>query len=293
MCIGSCFAENIHTRLYQHGFSSLENPNGILFNPISMLNCINDLLKYPDTPEQELFEYKGLWYSWRHHGRFAAGSRKALQHQIEESHKKAQAHLKSASWLVLTFGSAYVYKLKENKMIVGNCHKVPQNLFEKSMLSVNEITEAFSALFNVLQKFNPDLNILMSVSPVRYLRDGLVENNLSKSVLLQSVHEMCRCYENVTYFPAYEIVVDELRDYRFYAEDMVHPNQLAIDYVWEQFVANMLDGPAQKYVYDMAAYNRLQAHKPLHPESDECAVFERKKEQQWLELKKKYPWIQP
>ena len=225
LTIGSCFAENIGQRLAAVRFSTLCNPWGILYNPISIAKSVNLIVTDYSFTEDDIFEHGGLWHSWQHHGRFSHPDKKVILRGVNESLFKAQNFIKKANRLIITLGSAYVYVLKDTGETVANCHKVPASFFEKKRLSVEEIVDDFSNTINLLKGQSADLQILMTVSPVRYIRDGIVENQKSKAILLLAVEALCEKFNNVHYFPAYELVMDDLRDYRFYEEDMVHPNK--------------------------------------------------------------------
>lgn len=260
LLIGSCFAENIGIRLIENKFKSLINPNGILFNPISILNAIKSYKDEKIFSDNDLLFFNELWHSWEHHGDFSDMEKGNVIAKINTSQQQASVHFNKAKHIVITFGSAYVYELNDTKNIVANCHKFPQQNFTKRILSVDEIIEAFenSGLANEQKQ------IILTVSPVRYLRDGLIENNLSKSVLIQAVHELLKKYNHVFYFPAYEIVIDELRDYRFFEDDFLHPNKLAVDYVWERFVETIFDEDTKNIGKEISKIIHAKNHKPFN-----------------------------
>ncbi|HQQ93247.1 MAG TPA: GSCFA domain-containing protein [Bacteroidia bacterium] len=232
---GSCFAENMALKMEDLRFRVERDPAGILFNPESMGISLENILNQTSPNDYALIEREGLWYSYFHHSKIHAGSRVQLKQYILGKQVLAIKALQSAALLVISFGTAFVYKHRKLKMVVGNCHKQPQQDFEKILLMPGDITERYLDLILKLRKLNPDLQILFTVSPVKYLRDGLEQNALSKASLLLATHKLVQSFEFCHYFPAYELLNDDLRDHRFYKEDLAHPNDLAIQYIWEKF----------------------------------------------------------
>ena len=191
---------------------------------------------------------------------------------------------------MLTVGSAFVYELQNNE-VVANCHKVPTDKFNKRLLKTAEVTRTLEQMLGELFGFNPGVKIIFTISPVRHLRDGFVENNRSKSALIQAVHQLVEEQQNVFYFPAYELVIDDLRDYRFYAEDMVHPNYAATNYVWEKFVSSCIDEPSQRLMKEINIINAAKSHKPFHPSSEQHKKFLQTNLQKTKDLNKLFPYI--
>jgi len=270
---GSCFAEEIGARLQQNKFNVNINPNGILFNPLSIAQSMQHYLDEKEYTEADLFLHEDLWHSWDHHSRFSGDSKEAVLNAINHSHKAASKRLQEADWLVITLGSAHAYALKENNRIVANCHKVPEQAFYKRLLTASEIIAALDNMMHRLFFRNRKVNILFTVSPVRYIRDGVVENNLSKAILLQAVHHLVNKFNRLFYFPAYELVIDDLRDYRFYKEDLVHPNELAINYVWEHFAASCISPEGQKILQQVTEITRARHHRPFNPQTPQHQQF--------------------
>ncbi len=268
---GSCFAEHIGHKIKAAYLPATINPHGILFNPLSIANSLQACMDKQVYTAEDVFLSGELWHSWNHHGCFAGTNKQEVLANMNKELSEASATFQQSKFVMLTFGSAWVYALKENTKVVANCHKMPANLFEKRLLTVKEIVAAYTNLFN--QPVFKNKQVVLTVSPVRYVRDGLVENNQSKAVLLQAVHQLAALFNNVYYFPAYEIVVDELRDYRFFEKDMVHPNQLAIDYVWERFGHTFFDDTTATVVKELEALQTAALHKPLHPDTAEFAQF--------------------
>ncbi len=278
MLIGSCFTENIGSKLAAHLFETFENSHGILFNPISVQNALTDVIANKKYSATDLFLLNDVWNSWHHHSRFSGITQDASLEKINESIQNAHDCLKSAQHLIITLGSAWLYTLSgdhtNNKgMVVANNHKAPSNWFEKRLLQPNELLVNLQQLITSLKGFNPNLHIVFTISPVRHLREGLVENNRSKAVLIHAVHELVANQSNIDYFPAYEYVVDDLRDYRFYAEDLVHPNYAATQYVWEKLIETYMSAEAQIIMKQVAELQLAFNHKPFFSGSQEHQKF--------------------
>lgn len=232
---GSCFSEHIAGKLIDLKFYVKTNPFGIVFNPRSIVTSLYRVIHKKYFKEEDVFEKEGLWYSLEAHSSVYATSQKELLNSLNHLIDVWNQELYQASYLVITFGSAFAYQHKQQEKIVANCHKLPQALFEKILLENHEIIVDFQELIEEVKAVNPHLKWMFTVSPVKHLRDEIVENNLSKSILIQAVHQLVKQNTNCFYFPAYELVTDDLRDYRFYESDMAHPNTQAINYVWKKF----------------------------------------------------------
>ena len=287
---GSCFTEQIGTKLANHKFSVLDNPNGILFNPISITKSISSYIDNKQYTAADLFYQNESWNSWEHHSRFSNPDKKICLEGINESQSKANSFLKNADWLLITLGSAFVYEL-ENKEVVANCHKVPTDKFAKRLLTAEEVYVDFQKMVEKAVAFNPSLKIIFTISPVRHLRDGFVENNRSKAALIQAVHQLVDTNSNCFYFPAYELVIDDLRDYRFFAEDMVHPNYAATNYVWEKFIATCVDEPSQLLMKEIAVIVAAKNHKPFNPTSEQHKKFLQTNLEKVKKLQQQFPYI--
>lgn len=233
MIWGSCFSEHIGNLLAEHKFSCDVNPFGVLYNPMSIATSIQCLLKKALYREKDLREEQGIWYSLMHHSTFSSHKEEDCLQKINQRIAQGHEHLNQADWIIFTWGSSFVYTWKENGEIVGNCHKLPSRLFERKMVSADEITAIYLPLLQELKAVRPNLQCLFTVSPIRHLKDGLHGNQLSKANLLIAIDQICRQMDFCHYFPSYEIMIDELRDYRFYADDMMHPSPLATQYIWE------------------------------------------------------------
>jgi hypothetical protein len=287
---GSCFTEQIGIKLDAHKFRTIQNPNGILFNPVSISNALISYIEEKQYQPEDLFFQHEQWGSWDHHTRFSALSAADCLNNINTSINEAHHFLKETNWLLLTLGSAFVYELASKK-IVANCHKVPTDKFTKHLLSSEEAVTTLDILIYRLKQFNPDIKIIFTISPVRHLRDGFVENNRSKATLINAVHHMVDKFENLFYFPAYELVIDDLRDYRFFAEDMVHPNYAATNYVWEKFSEACIDADSKLLMKELFAIQAAYTHKPFQPTSAAHQTFLQTNLQKAKALQEAYPYI--
>ena len=290
LLIGSCFTEQIGTKLANHKFSVLDNPNGILFNPVSITKSISSYITNKQYNESDLFYQNECWNSWEHHSRFSHPDLEKCLNGINSSQTKAHTFLKKADWLLITLGSAFVYEL-ENKSVVANCHKVPTDKFNKRLLSIDEVFNDLQKMIKKAATFNSSLKIIFTISPVRHLRDGFVENNRSKATLIQAVHQVVEKNSNCFYFPAYELVIDDLRDYRFFAEDMVHPNYAATNYVWEKFIAACIDESSQQLMKEIAVIVAAKNHKPFNPTSEQHKKFLQINLEKVKKLKQQFSYI--
>jgi hypothetical protein len=290
LAIGSCFAQNMGSLLAQHHFNLVLNPFGIVFNPVSLayqLGCLLDPSSF--KKEKYVAQHQELYHSWLHHGSYSTSHEAEFYTKIEQDILLGHEQLKQASTLIITWGTANVYQLLGTDIVVSNCHKFPSNVFQKRRLSVAEIVAAYQPILASLSAINPGLQIVWSVSPVKYLRDGLNQNNLSKSTLFLAMEELMNAYPNSYYFPAFEIQQDELRDYRFYDADMAHPSAQAIAYIWEQFTSHCLDAETQKMMQQIAEFNRAMQHRVLHADSSEYRAFK----QQTLAKIKQFSLLHP
>lgn len=273
LLIGSCFTEHMSDRLGQHKFDVLSNPHGILFNPLSVADSLNSYIDNKQYTAEELFTLNELWNSWDHHTRFSHIDQEAALEGINESQRTASAFIKEADWIMITLGSAFQYYLQETGKPVANNHRAPGQWFEKRLLSIDVITNALSETLEKIFSVNPKANILFTISPVRHIRDGVVDNNRSKARLIEAVHALCEKYAQAHYFPAYELVIDILRDYRYYDIDFVHPNYLATSFVWEQFVNACIDAPTKELMQQVQEIVTARKHKPRFPETDAHKKF--------------------
>ncbi|PBQ33167.1 GSCFA domain protein [Sphingobacteriaceae bacterium] len=289
---GSCFSENIGTYLKDAKFKVVINPNGILFNPLSIYKCIQDAIQNKKADDSSILEKENLFYSYSHHSSFYAQTKKELLQKIDAVTSQTHYFLKTADVLLITFGSGFFYKHLTLHQIVANCHKQPGHAFEKKLAEVDEVVNLYSSLINELKIFNPKLKIIFTVSPVKHLKDGIIENNLSKATLLLSVNKLLKLYPGCVYFPAFELVNDDLRDYRFYKEDLAHPNQQAINYVWEKFSECYFDATTKELNHEIGKINSALNHKQLHENSSETEKLKAFIEKQKNLIKKLDPGIE-
>jgi hypothetical protein len=279
LMIGSCFTENMGEKLSKHLFHVLENPNGVLFNPVSVAEALTQYIDAPTFTTSDLFYFNEAWHSWKHHSRFSGTTPQEALDKINESTIAAHSFIKKASHLFITLGSAWVYQLTDQatgyapNFIAANNHKAPAAWFDKDLMKPGALAILLKKMVEDLLQFNAHLQIIFTISPVRHLREGLVENNRSKAVLIQAVHEIVDSTENTAYFPSYEYVIDDLRDYRFYAEDLVHPNYAASNYVWEKWVETYMNEETQNIMKQVAELQLAMQHKPFFAGSSQHKDF--------------------
>jgi hypothetical protein len=281
LLVGSCFTEQIGKKLAAHKFDVLENPNGILFNPISIAKAVMSYANGKLYSEGELFYYNELWASREHHTQFSDMEKTTALKSINESQQQAIDFIKRADWILLTLGSAFVYEWKDivakdnYENVAANCHKIPTDKFNRRLTEANEIESVLQKMEAAVRVINPHVKFIYTISPVRHLREGFVENNRSKATLIQAVHALTND-SNIFYFPAYELVIDDLRDYRFFAEDLVHPNYAATNYVWEKFVPTVIDESSQQLMIEINEINAAKNHKAFNENSNAHKVFKLK-----------------
>lgn len=268
--MGSCFSENIGAVLINGKFQVDLNPFGILFNPVSIAQSLESLINCRAYTKSDLFEQEGLWNSFDHHGCFSSVDPDKMLHVLNARVEQSSEYLRNASYLFVTFGTAWVYEYRKTGQIVANCHKVPAKEFTRYRLTVSDIVEQWEKVISQLAKLNPFLKILFTVSPVRHWKDGAVGNQLSKSVLLLAVDQLVSAFgeEKAIYFPSYEIMMDELRDYRFYADDMQHPSSLAVEYISERFCEQFMTENTRELMRKIIRLRQRCNHCPLNNETE-------------------------
>ncbi|MBN2669031.1 MAG: GSCFA domain-containing protein [Bacteroidales bacterium] len=291
LMIGSCFSDNIGNKLKSSNFDVLSNPFGVLYNPISVATALRNILNNKQYNKSDLFVDQGLHHSFDHHSMFSDLDETVTLYRIKEASSTASNHLKETQFLFLTFGTAFVYELKETRQIVSNCHKLPAKLFDHYLLKPEAIVEIYSSLINNLNQFLPNLQIILTVSPVRHWKDGAHENQISKSILHYSIHQLEQIFENVSYFPSYELLMDDLRDYRFYEQDLIHPNNLAVDYIYEHFQSTYFNASTLKLEQDILKIKKALQHRPFNPESESHLKFLKQVDLQIQTLKNRFPNI--
>jgi hypothetical protein len=309
LSIGSCFTEHIGGALKNLKFEVLQNPNGILFDPASVCSSLISYIQNKQYSDNDLFQQNEVWQSWQHHSRFSSIDKEKVLTSINQSQSAAHNFLKEADWLIITLGTSFSYRLikEENSLSsnaiifnkiesedgtpVANCHRAPAKWFHKHLMTAAEIIEAFDNAIHQLFYFNKKVNIIFTISPVRHIRDGVVENNRSKARLIEAVHHLVNKFDRLFYFPAYELVIDVLRDYRFYSEDMVHPNYLATDFVLEKFLKTYTTEETQTIIGEIKKILIARKHKPSHPTTEAHKKFLQANVEKLKSLQQQYPAI--
>ncbi len=306
MLIGSCFTEHIGNALADLKFSALQNPNGILFGPDSVCKSLLSYIQNKKYTEADLFQLNEIWNSWQHHSRFSNIDATEAVRIINNSQQQAHDFLKETDWLIITLGSSFSYRLTAQADMAGsalgegvaNCHRAPAKWFDKYLLEIDETVKMLEDCCNQLLGFNPALKIIFTVSPVRHIRDGVVENNRSKARLIEAVHHLVNKFvrkgsivESANYFPAYELVIDVLRDYRFYDIDLVHPNYMATEFVMDRFTSTYIDEPSQQLMQEVKKIVIARKHKAFQPETKAHKQFLNVHFEKAKELQDRFPFL--
>lgn len=292
MLIGSCFTEHIGNFLADGKFPVLQNPHGILFDPVSVCHSLLSYIQQHTYTESDLFYLNETWNSWAHHSRFSHPDKATCLQNINASQAQAAAFLKKADWLIITLGSSYSYRLQQPPgTAVANCHKAPSQSFNKHLCTIEETVTALDSVLYQLFRYNPTIQVLFTISPVRHLRDGLVENNRSKARLIEAVHHLVQKFNKLHYFPAYELVVDVLRDYRFYDIDLAHPNYLATQYVMDEFTKYAMQPATIALLEEIKQLNIAKKHRSSHPTSQLHQRFLASQFAKTQSLQKQHPYI--
>lgn len=273
LLVGSCFTEHIGDKLASLKFITMQNPHGILFDAISVARCLDAVMRNDQVVESDLFFMNELWQSWDHHSRFSGTNKYDVLDSLNQYRQVTNGFLQEADWLVITLGSSYSYRLVENDRPVANCHRAPAQTFRKHLSTIDETVAALDNTLHRLFRFNPDLKIIFTVSPVRHLRDGVVQNNRSKARLLESVHHLVGKFDKLYYFPAYELVIDVLRDYRFYDIDLAHPNYQATQFVLDHFYQSFMEPAAIPLMEQVQQIVMARKHKAFQPETNAHRQF--------------------
>ena len=289
--LGSCFSDNIGQKLSYHKFESILNPFGILFHPKAIESVIKNSLCKKKYTEKDVFFLNERWQSFEAHSKLSSSSKEEIIEQLNKASVSINKAVKNSTHFIITLGTSWVYRFNESGEIVANCHKVSQNKFKKELLSVAEINKSLSLIISLIKEINPSISFIFTVSPVRHLKDGVIENQQSKSHLISALHQIIPIHKNSFYFPSYEVMMDELRDYRFYKEDMIHPNQIAINYIWEKFYENWLSDEALELKKEVIKIQRGLEHKPFNPNSEGHQQFLSSLQEKIKTLKKKYSHI--
>ena len=273
LTIGSCFAENIAEYFRTYRFNILGNPFGVLYNPISIYNSLKLTTEKKIFTESDLINNQGEWHSFYHHSDFSSDNISLVLKKINDGIIQTNEFLKSAELIIITFGTSYVYRHLPNNIIVSNCHKIPQKEFEHFRLSIHETEESILKTIEIIEKLNRKAKIILTVSPVRHWKDGAHNNQLSKSNLLLAINNIVNSKNNCSYFPAYEILMDDLRDYRFYKEDLIHPNKIATDYIWDKFSKSFFTDECKQTIQEVSKTVAGRNHRVRNPFSSENQKF--------------------
>jgi hypothetical protein len=303
LLVGSCFTKHIGNTLADLKFLTLQNPNGNLFDPVSVCKSLVSYIQNKQYTVADLFQLNEVWHSWDHHSRFSNIDANECVRMINESQHKAHAFLKKADWIIITLGSSFSYRLIKSSEsskalrleglgeVVANCHRAPAQWFNKHLLGIDEIISLLDNCYHRLLQFNPKLRIIFTVSPVRHIRDGVVENSRSKARLIESVHHMTGKFDRLYYFPAYELVIDVLRDYRFYDIDLVHPNYMATEFVLDKFAEACIDDGTKLLMEEVKKIVIARKHKPFQPDTNAHRQFLKIHFEKAKELQEKYPFL--
>ena len=291
LTLGSCFAENIGTKLQEAFFLTFINPFGVMYNPMSVAQGIRHLLSEKEFTTADLFQSGSLWNSLAHSSTFSATTADEALQKINSRLLAARYFLHETNLMMITLGTAWVFELVDTGKIVSNCHKLPASRFTRRRLSVDEIINEFTEVFGLLRNSYPGLKFIFTVSPIRHWKDGAHENTVSKSTLHLAVDALEKQFDFVHYFPAYEIMMDELRDYRFYASDMLHPSDVAVDYIWQRFGDTYFSSETLNLKKELERLRADLNHRPLHPETEEYRLFQLSVEKKKNGLIQDYPFL--
>lgn len=289
LLMGSCFSDLMGTNLMYFQYQSVSNPFGVLFNPVSLAGIVKRAIHKSYFKEDELIQVDGVWKCFDVHSQFSDIEQSRLLKRLNTELDRLHGILLDATHVFLTLGTAWVYERRDSETIVANCHKIPQDEFNKRLLDIDFIQETLEDLLRLIQSINPEVAVIFTVSPVRHLKDGFVANTRSKSRLIEAIHRVREAHTNRHYFPSYEIQMDELRDYRFYDRDLLHPNDLARDYIWEKFQAAWMDDSVHAVQKRVASIQQRLLHRPMYPEQQKHQEFVRKLQQDRLNLVREFP----
>lgn len=289
--LGSCFAVNIGEKFDYFKFKNTTNPFGIIFNPVSIEKIIRRVAEKNFFTEKDIFFSNDRWHSFEVHSELSAPDKETFLITLNEIIEQAYIEITEATHIIITYGTSWVYREKERSEIVANCHKLPQKQFEKELLSAELNREAIQNTIDLIRKLNPNVNLIFTVSPVRHIKDGFVENQLSKAHLISALHSSISHSQSSCYFPSYEIMMDELRDYRFYAEDMLHPNQTAIDYIWEVFSETYFTSETFSTMKEVDSIQKSINHRPFNTKGDLYMKFLSQLQDKIKNIESRFPYI--
>lgn len=300
MLLGSCFAENMGNKFDYFKFQATTNPFGIVFNAVSLEKLIRRSVENRKFTESDIFFHNDLWHCYEVHSELSNSDKDSFLESLNDIIRSTNKQLNDSTHIIITLGTSWVYRNIESKEIVANCHKVPQKQFTKELLSIHQTEESLQSIISLIHSVNPNCNFIFTVSPVRHIKDGFAENTLSKAHLIAAIHSVLNqkfstslelTTQNNIYFPAYEIMMDELRDYRFYAEDMLHPNQTAIDYIWIQFFENYISESVFGLMNEICSIQKGLQHRPFNPNTESHQKFLNQLDLKIKAIKNQYPFI--
>jgi hypothetical protein len=270
---GSCFADAIGQRLEQNKFHTLTNPLGVIYNPHSIHRTLRYAIHNELAAQHLYVQYQDVHLNYDFHSRFSSTKKRQLVDQLTNTIGSVHYFLKDTRWILITYGTAWVYNRVDTGEVVANCHKMPANLFRKNLMSEESVLRSFETFYNDLKSYNPNVRIILTVSPVRHTKDTLELNSVGKSVLRVACHSITQKFEDAEYFPAYEMMMDDLRDYRFYKSDLIHPTEVAEDYIWEKFAERYFDVATKNFITEWQSVRQALQHKPFHPQSEQHQQF--------------------
>lgn len=293
MLLGSCFAENMGKKFDYFKFQAITNPFGIIFNAVSLEKLIRRAVENRTFTENDIFFHNDLWHCYEVHSELSNLDKDAFLESLNDIIRSTNKQLNESTHIIITLGTSWVYRNIETNEIVANCHKVPQKQFTKELLSIHQTEESLQSIISLIHSVNPNCNFIFTVSPVRHIKDGFAENTLSKAHLIAAIHKTITHHPSpITYFPAYEIMMDELRDYRFYAEDMLHPSQTAIDYIWIQFFENYISESVFGLMKEICSIQKGLQHRPFNPNTESHQKFVLTLEEKMKRINERLPTIQ-
>lgn len=292
MALGSCFAENMSEKFNYFKFQNSVNPFGIIFNPVSIEKLVNRIVNKIEFTEKDIFFHNDLWHCYEVHSELSNPNKEQFLATLNDLIHSTYNQLNNSTHIIITYGTSWVYKNIESNEIVANCHKVSQKQFSKEILSIETIEKSIQNTIQLIQKINPNCNFIFTVSPVRHIKDGFVENQRSKAHLISAIHSNNQQPSTNNYFPSYEIMMDELRDYRFYGEDMLHPNQTAIDYIWIKFFENCIDEKEFSLMNQVCEIQRALKHRPFNPNSESHQKFLKNLNSKIQLLQNQFPFLE-
>ena len=290
LLLGSCFSENIGNKLVYFKFQASQNPFGILFHPKAIETFITNTVNEKVFSEKDIIFQNECWHCFEAHSSISSTNNNELLNNLNTVISSTNKILKEATHIIITLGTSWVYRYVETDTIVANCHKIPQKKFLKELMSIDQVSESLEAIVVLLKSINTAINVVFTVSPVRHLKDGFIENTQSKAHLIAGIHQILN-EKNVSYFPSYEIMMDELRDYRFYAEDMIHPNTTAIKCIWEKFVFAWFSEETAATMKEVDTIQRGILHRPFNEKSHEHQSFLEKLEIMKNQVEQQFPFI--